>query len=95
MAKIEEKLHALGETAEEVASTLLSKGCFGSRASATRCPVLKYICTFFPYGSLLRSPHPGVITWDDPQILDPHCPTPVKEFMKRFDLGEFTELVEQ
>ncbi len=92
---IEKMLRDLGKTADQVALTLLYFGFTGQRCSVKGCPVIRYINSdpdVAKWGGM-KAPRPGVITWDDLQILDPICPQPVAEFMKRFDAGEFSELV--
>jgi hypothetical protein len=41
----------------------------------------------------LTSPVTGVITWDDPQTLDPLCPEAIHSFMVNFDSGMYPELI--
>jgi hypothetical protein len=90
----EERLKELGDTAEVVAANLLRLGFIGDMGSDDSCPVILFVNSddrIKVWGGMTAA-SPGVITWDDPQILDPMCPRPVAEMMRRFDDGEFSEL---
>ena len=90
---VREYMSRLGETSDAVAESLRRAGVRGIRKSSISCPLLvgiKRECRL-PWGSP-TAPKPGVVTYSDLQIMDPPVPTPVAEFMKRFDEGEYPEL---
>ena len=96
MGKTTDRLISLGKTAEDVALSLLVMGFRGHRKRSDCCPIIKFVNSdpdIQKWGGM-SAPHPGVVTWNDPQTMDPIVPRQVSEFMRRFDDGEFSDLTE-
>jgi hypothetical protein len=87
-----EKLKALGNNSDEVAESLRKEGIKGKKQSKTCCPIINYLHRDMKYKGL-TSPVTGVITWDDPQTLDPLCPETIHSFMVNFDSGMYPDLI--
>lgn len=88
MNTIEQDLVALGETADEVAGTLLSLGACGNVGEPRSCPVFIY---------LNHKGHTQVKEVDDRSIStydnnDYATPEPVAAFILAFDEGKYPSL---
>lgn len=90
---IKEYLSALGATEQDVINNLRIQRVKGIKKSNCDCPIIrgirKYCST--PGAQYLRALAPGLLSYDDCQIMDPDCPAPVAEFMRKFDEGLYPE----
>lgn len=89
--KIKEAESKLGNTAEEVAETLLRENCNGFRNSphwSTLAVYFKKHCKIWSFSEVQLH---GIVH-RDPQIMDYYFLKPVKEFAERFEACEFPEL---
>lgn len=95
-SKIDAFFASLGNTSDEVAASLLKLGALGKRRSECNCPVaqaFKLSGLGWPGLRIAGGPEHYWATYRDCQIMDPVLPKPVIEFVRRFDAGEYQELV--
>ena len=86
------KLRDLGNTPDEIAEKLQKLGIKGDRWSMYHCPIVNFYNKFC--GGLVFAPYVGHLRSKDEQCLDPVVPGPVRDFMREFDNGKYTELME-
>jgi hypothetical protein len=99
--------HTLGDTADEVAKTLLEQGVRGIPGDKRNCIIARSYKHTYPNGwpgmyacciqrykdSKGEFRYSARLTFDDIQIMDPECPPQVAEFMYKFDQCEYPELI--
>lgn len=78
------ELSHLGSTAELVAASLQDREIRGRRGSPRECPLSKFVSTVLPAHIRAAAPVNHVVT----------VPRACKEFIRRFDAGEWPELAE-
>lgn len=91
------KLQLLGLTADEVADSLRVAGVKGKRVSTISCPVVTYLRRKLPGYAIYATQ--SVVDWapiDSPPLSGigetVMIPPPVRDFIKRFDLGDYPDL---
>lgn len=99
---VSEYLKSLGETPDAVAASLRAQGIKGKKGSRCLCPILNGIYKACPdYWSGLQIVNGSkdkdgnwhyCATLNDAQIMDPHLPQPVMNFIGNFDEGKYPDL---
>lgn len=101
-AGVSRALVALGESADEVADTLLRLGCRGERGECRTCPVAEYLHNVAFGGDFTQVVADVRVTDSDARIwfgaailpLRVWMPVAVREFVARFDQSDrYVELV--
>jgi len=91
-------LESLGNSPDEVASNLASKGIKGSRSVSVSCPVTNVVKKYFETDNVstgLSLCSVNVLTDYEGPSAQVELPYSVQVFVFRFDNGEFPELVEE
>lgn len=86
--ELEQALAELGNTADEIAAALIAKGMRGSRKVGTCCPIANYLSVTFAAPEVTENSI-AIGRVEDPWI---ETPNHVREFITRFDGGEWPEL---
>lgn len=86
----------LGDTAEAIAAALLTNGYTGRTASASYCPIARYLSDTIP-GLIADSIQVGTddagLWTEHGHSIDVDLPAPVVTFVTAFDCGAYPELV--
>lgn len=86
--KLQELLNSLGNSPEEIAETLKSKGIKGLRKKPCWCPISMVIWDEFRVRSSVRD----IYIWINASDFSIDTPKPIRDFIRKFDSGEFEEL---
>lgn len=96
-SRVPELLSELGDTAEEVAVSLLNAGCRGKRCESNDCPIANYLCKRL-FEDCLIGVHATTVTTrregDESDYFrsEHRMPAPCRDFVTLFDDGFFSAL---
>lgn len=86
----EEALSWLGETVEEIAEGLRARGIKGLKCSAPHCPLAQYLRVWWPYVVI----YTNYATERNQERWEGNTPLPHLAFIKLFDAGAFSDLID-
>lgn len=92
MLTLAQALVELPDTADGIAEYLAERGHRGRRGSACRCPLASYFCAACGTPDITVGPN-TIFVGSDELCVEAPTPEALFKFMRRFDKGEWPELV--
>ena len=92
MLTLEQALAELPDTADDIAVYLTQRGHRGRRGSPCRCPLAAYFCAACGTLDVIVG-RDAIFVGSGGAVVDALTPEGVGKFMRRFDMGEWLELV--